>query len=152
MCYKFMNTNGIIPSNKTCWYLPQNAIYTYLQNMLPVEIPSLKAIQFKWNFSDMHWPYLTRTCLMFLQNQHVMRMLHGGKLHVASCSYFTTILRHNLSVWFLKGSHWLLYKLIFKNLSSHCWQEWIEFCLCNIDRRTYVKNKMILSNLHCCCT
>ena len=75
----------------------------------------------------MHWPCLTRTCLLFLQNQHVMRLLHGGKSHIASCSYFPAILWHNLSVWFLMGSHWLIYKLIFKNLSSHCWQEWIEF-------------------------
>ena len=100
----------------------------------------------------MHWLCLTRTCLLFLQNQHVMGMFHGGKFYVASYSYFPTILRHNLSVWFLKGSHRLLNKFIFKNLSSHCWQEWIEFCLCNIERRTYVKKKMILSNPHCCCT
>ena len=152
MCYKFLNKNGIIPSKKTRRYLPQNAIYTYLQNILLVEIPYLKSIQFKWNFSDMHWPCLTRTFLLFLQNQHVMRILYGGKLHVASCSYFPTILRHNLSVWSLKGSHWLLYKLIFKYFSSHCWQEWTEFCLCNIERGTYVKKKINLSNPHCCCT
>ena len=25
------------------------------------------------------------------------------------------------------GSHWLIQKLIFKNLISHCWHKWIEF-------------------------
>jgi hypothetical protein len=89
----------------------------------------------------MHLLGLTRTCLFFLQNQHVKRILHGGKSYSASCSYCSTILWHNLSVWFLIESHWLIHKLILKNLSSHYWQEWIELWLCNTEVEHMRKRK-----------
>jgi hypothetical protein len=84
----------------------------------------------------MHWLCVTRTCCTVskkparYENVNMEPQTSAewfGKLLVASCSYFRTILWHNLSVWFLMDSCWLMYKLIFKELCVHCWQEWIEF-------------------------
>ena len=82
--------------------------------------------------------YIYSNCYMSCIYVDWLLASSGGKLHVASCTYFSTILWYNLSVWFLKGRHWLWYKLISKNLSSHCWQEWIEYWLRNTESGTYV--------------